>query len=313
MIARLVEPELLLGERVGTRGARHGQPGKAPLEDPRIHHFAYRHTRGGVERGPQIGGLGVGVSVVLQIVAHPLAEGVFAEILLEHPQHRRSLEVGEVVEHLAGLFRRLDGKLDRPRRLGGVGTHRIGAIGGEGEPGLPIRPERVDTLHRGECGEGLVEPDAVPPLHRDQITEPHVGDLVGNHLSDPHQLGLGGAFAVEQKGGLSVGDRSEVLHRSPGEVGDGDHVHLVARVGDVVVVGVEAQGEGAGLEGVVGEMPLPGNVGDTQRDTVDVDRVGDFELADDEGDEIGRHLHGVLERDGDLAAAGAFSCDLRAV
>ena len=63
-------------------------------------------------------------------------------------------------------------------------------------------------------------------------------------------------LAVEEQGGLAEGDAAQVLHGAEGEVGDGDQVELVARVGDAVPVGQEAQGERADLEGEGGEVGL---------------------------------------------------------
>ena len=65
---------------------------------------------------------------------------------------------------------------------------------------------------------------------------------------------------VDQQQRLAEGDAAEVLHRAEGEVGHGDEVELVARVGDAVVVGEEAQRERADLEGEGGEVALAGRV-----------------------------------------------------
>src|SRR3712207_9506532 len=43
------------------------------------------------------------------------------------------------------------------------------------------------SLDLHERGEGLVEPDAVPPLHGHEVAEPHVGELVVDHVrSEEH-------------------------------------------------------------------------------------------------------------------------------
>ena len=102
---------------------------------------------------------------------------------------------------------------------------------------------------------------------------------------------------VDEQQDLAEGDAAEVLHGAEGEVGDGDEVELVARVGDAVVVGEEAQAERADLEGEVGEVALAPRVHDPQRGAVDVDRLGDLERADDERHQVGRHRHGVGEAD----------------
>ena len=87
--------------------------------------------------------------------------------------------------------------------MGRVVDERVGVEGGgageaEVDPALPLGPEGVGGQHLHEGGEGLVQPDAVPPLHGHEVAEPHVGDLVGDHVGDPLQLGLGGPLAVER-------------------------------------------------------------------------------------------------------------------
>ena len=67
------------------------------------------------------------------------------------------------------------------------------------DPALPLGPEGVGGVHLHERGEGLVEPDAVPPLHGHEVAEPHVGELVGDDVGDVLQLGLGGGGRVDEQ------------------------------------------------------------------------------------------------------------------
>ncbi len=53
---------------------------------------------------------------------------------------------------------------------------------------------------------------------------------------------------VDQQQALAERDAAEVLHRPGGEVGQGEQVDLVARVGDAVVLLEPAQRERADLE-----------------------------------------------------------------
>ena len=107
--------------------------------------------------------------------------------------------------------------------------------------------------------------------------------------------------------------QTEVLHRAGGEVGQRDEVELVARVGDAEVVGEEARGKDPALLGEAGERPLAGLMHDPHRDAVDVDRLGELELADDEGDQVGRHGHRVGEPDAPATVAGSLVGDLLGV
>ena len=56
---------------------------------------------------------------------------------------------------------------------------------------LPLGAVVVLAAQRHEGGEGLVQPDPVPPAHRDEVAEPHVGELVVDDLGEPLQLDPG--------------------------------------------------------------------------------------------------------------------------
>ena len=75
----LLEPHL-----VGVR-ARKGDEREAALKHPRVHHGPHRRTAGLLYRVPQIGGLGVAIGVLDQIMAYPVTKPVFSQVLLEHP------------------------------------------------------------------------------------------------------------------------------------------------------------------------------------------------------------------------------------
>src|SRR5437667_12811335 len=50
-------------------------------------------------------------------------------------------------------------------------------------PDLPFWIGSVGGLEVHECREALVQPSVVPPSHRDQISEPHVSNLMADHMS----------------------------------------------------------------------------------------------------------------------------------
>ena len=267
----------------------------AALEDPGVHDPAHRLAGGLLDGVPQVGGLGVAVLVVGHVLADAGAELVLAEVLLEHPHDGGALLVGEDVEHPLGVGRRHHRVLDRARGLQRVGVERGGAGQPEAHPALPRRAERVGDLELHERGERLVEPDAVPPLHRDEVAEPHVGQLVGDDVDDVLQLALRGVLRIGEQERLPERDAAQVLHGAEREVGDRDQVHRVAGVGDVEVVGEVAQRELGDLEPEGGEVQLPGRAEEPQRRAGHVDRLGDLERPDDERHQVGGQRHRLGE------------------
>ena len=223
------------------------------------------------------------------------------------------LLVREHVEHALGVGRRVHRVLDGPRRLQAVDLERGGALETERDPPLPIGPVGVARHDLHERGEGLIQPQTVPPAHRDEVTEPHVGQLVRNDVGDEHLLLHRGAGRVDEQQGFAERDAAEVFHRTGGEVGYGDEVDLRVRIGDAVVVDEVLQRELADVESEAGEMSLAGHVHDPQRHAVDVDRLGRLEPPDDERDEVRRHHHGVGEADTDPAVGQRRALDLRPV
>ncbi len=145
------------------------------------------------------------------------------------------------------------------------------------------------VLHPG--GKALVEPDVVPPLHGDQVAEPLVGHLVGDDQGDFFLGADGGRFGIDEQVGLAVGDGAEVLHGAGLEVGQGDEVELLERVGNAEV-GVVV------VEHVLGDIDAVGREGDLVGRGADADghavgfAGGALEVADQEGDEVSGHFGG---------------------
>ena len=68
-------------------------------------------------------------------------------------------------------------------------------------------------------------------LHRHQIAEPHVRDLVGDDVDRALLLGLGCWVGIDQQKNLAERRATLVFHRPEREVGDGDEVELGIGVG----------------------------------------------------------------------------------
>ena len=122
------------------------------------------------------------------------------------------------------------------------------ALHAERGPALPVGAVRLARGDLHERGERLVEPDAVPPAHRHEVAEPHVGEFVGDDVGDELLLVLGAGGRIDEHHVLAERDAAEVLHGAGREVGECDEIDLVARIGDAVVLLEPAQAEGADIE-----------------------------------------------------------------
>ena len=97
------------------------------------------------------------------------------------------------------------------------------------QPGVP-EARGVGQAAVGQVrGERLVQPEVVPPAHRDEIAEPHVGELMEHHLAAHEALRVGGRVAEEQAVVQRHG--AHVLHGAGVELGHEDLVVLAERVG----------------------------------------------------------------------------------
>ena len=95
--------------------------------------------------------------------------------------------------------------------------------------------------------------------------------LVGDHVGDMLELGAGRLALVDEQCRVAEGDAAQVLHRSGGEVRDGDQVDLVAGVGDAEVLGEEAQCERSDFQGEPGQGEFARRADNPQRHAVHVD------------------------------------------
>lgn len=242
-----------------------------------------------------VGGEGVdevGEGGVGELVAGEVGVDAGQEVLLAEPgdeltQGGGALGVGDAVEVEEGGGGVGDGGGVRGDGVGGgalVGVVAPGlAVHAEAGPGLGEAGGFDEGLVAHELGEGLVQPDVVPPAEGDEVAEPHVGHLV----RDGHGAAL--AFGVGDGGSEDVvvaeGDQSRVLHGAGVELGYEGLVVGVEGVGlgellveavvaggaeveDLLRVGVEVGGEGAaavdaeGEPGVFGADAVPGACGD---------------------------------------------------
>ena len=165
----------------------------------------------------------------LEVVGDSREEGFTTDIGDELLEDRTALGVGDAVEVNLHVLEVVDGRNDRVGR-----RQLVLAI----RPRLFHRLERgpgVDPLGRlggGNCrrplGEGFVEPQVVPPLHRDEVAKPHVCEFVqdGDHSTFANGVG----DLRPEHVNLGECHTAGIFHRTGVELGDEKLVVLGKRV-----------------------------------------------------------------------------------
>ncbi len=189
---------------------------------------------------------GVGEAVAGEVFVDAGEEVLFAEPGDELAQGAGAFGVGDAVEVEFG-----GGGVEDVLGFGGDGVGGGALVGvvapgfaGDGEvgPGVGVLGGFGDGLVAHVFGEGLVEPDVVPPLEGDEVAEPHVGHFVGDDHDAGLAFGVGDGRAEDEF--VAEGDESGVFHRAGVEFGDECLVVGVEGVGlvEFLVVAVEAAG-----------------------------------------------------------------------
>ncbi len=259
----------------------------------------------------------VGEGRVAVLVGAEVRADAGEELLLAHPghqllEHRGALGVGDPVE--VDLDRGDVGDVggDRVGRGQLVLRVRPGLLGvGERRPGGRVLG-RLGLAQRADVGgEGLVEPQVVPPAHGHQVAEPHVRQLVQHGLRAALvacPAGLGPEDVV-----LEEGDGAGVLHRAGVELRDEELVVLVERVRVVEHPVVEVEALLGDPEELLGVQVLGQRRAAVEAERDAVVLVGDARVrAGDQRHEVGgdplrrREMHELrAARAGlDLAVAG---------
>ena len=199
-----------------------------PLLGPRVQLAAGRL----LERGEQVGELGVPELEVLEVALDAGEEVLEPDPGDELLEHRGALGVGDAVE--------VD--LDRAQ-VDVVGRDRVGAgqlvlaVGpvlagvGEAGPRLGELGGLDGGVVAGPLGERLVQPEVVPPLHGDQVAEPHVRHLVQDHRRP--ELVERAVLAAAREVLVAQGHAAGVLHRAHVVLRHVELVVLAERVGVV--------------------------------------------------------------------------------
>ena len=70
----------------------------------------------------------------------------------------------------------------------------------------------VNRIPSNPSSEALIKPKLIPPVHRDQVTEPLMCKLVRHNVYDAIAVLLIGSILVEEHSGRAVGNETPVLH-----------------------------------------------------------------------------------------------------
>ena len=210
--------------------------------------------------------------------------------LFQHSDNRCALTVADGIKKLAYFSRVFNfllngvGVLESVQAQSPVGVH-IDELG----PHLPFREGPIHRLGAHPGGETLVEPQVVPPLHSDQVAEPHMGHFVGYHLSDSLPGARRGVIRVHQQSGFPISDAAPVFHRSGGKVGDGNMVQLLQGVGYAEVIVEEGQHSRRSFQGETALFLLASGGPNTYPGVVDCFLFNVGQVSDDKGHKVGGH------------------------
>ena len=159
------------------------------------------------KRIPQIRGGRIRIFMRVNVAADSIPEDVLAKKALQYPQKRLALFVSYIVEGAIGFGLRSDRLLNRMRGrtriafhgrfLGDSGAPRRISRQFPRQPDFPLRVELRGAFAAHPRGESFVEPEVVPPSHRDEVAKPHMGHLMRQHFVDILLRIGGGILRIE--------------------------------------------------------------------------------------------------------------------
>lgn len=160
-----------------------------------------------------------------------------------------------------------DGDLNRVRAAKRIQADTaLHIVDDESGPGVPLGEEVIDSQGTNPGSESLVEPEVVPPLHGNQVSEPLMGNLVGNGDGDLLLEAQVRSLLVEEKGDSAVGDKTPVFHGASIKVRDGKVVQLGEGVCGSEDFGKVLEDLGGDLEGEATLLLQAGKGVDTASD-----------------------------------------------
>ena len=226
---------------------------------PQLGPGAHVVVAGLVEHVQEVGEVSVAECEAAEVGAARVHEGLFPHEGHQLFEHRGALGVGDAVEVLP---RGLEVHDVRDDRVCGaqlvLAVRPLLARQGEGDPRVRVLGGVDARVGAHELGEGLLQPEVVPPAHGHQVTEPHVGHLVHQRVGPARPLRAGGPGREE----VVLGERHHpgVLHGTQVVLRHERLLVLAERVGEREELREEVQallGEREDLLGVhgLGERP----------------------------------------------------------
>lgn len=169
-------------------------------------------------------------------------------------------------------------------------------------PHFPLGVNVVDSEPSDPCGEALVQPELIPPVHGDEVSEPLVSKLVGNNVGNIVLKASRGSLLVKEHAGRAVGDQTPVLHGAVGELVDSQKIRLGERVVNIEDFGKVVNGLGGVLESVAALLlEAAGSVHADGELLAVVAALGEsldvLEVTDGPGQEVAAHDGSSLKRD----------------
>ena len=178
--------------------------------------------------------------------------------LLEHPEHRGALLIGQDVEHRAAFLGTEHRKFDRARAAQPVDRHRRRARDAE------LSHLFHSGFHASTASISMKVANASfsqMPFHQRIVTRSpnHMCAFSCETTSATRSSSARDAdFLIRQQRGLAKCDRAEVLHRARGEIGNRDQIELVAGIFEPVIVGEIFERIRSDLLGPLVSPALPG-------------------------------------------------------
>ena len=139
------------------------------------------------------------IGVGLKIILNPFSKNLRTQEKGDLFQDRSTFSIGDSVKICRSVLGIGDVHFDRVS--GNELIFGIGPLFGSGIKGLPgaLEFRRFDQCKaRHVSGKTFVQPKIVPPLHGDEVTEPHVGHFVKNNARFSLQVRSGGRSSSDK-------------------------------------------------------------------------------------------------------------------